>query len=602
MTSRQRSLLQDDFSSLEVRDVAPALIPSNGAYTVRNGLGIDDGSVLRRGGSEYLSASAFGSRGTLLWDGQLGPGERTFFASPADFGVLAADDTTPVNLGSDGLTEPKSTALLGSLLFIGGGYIYGGSRKTANYTTGTVSVTHYDGTNEAAAKVVTGSGVTWNTLVDAGMLFQRGNERVYAIASVDSSTQITLAEPYEGVTGTGIAYTLSPIYKMTAADPYYVADYYGVVQNRLLWGVGTTVRFSDIRAPHSHTPDEMYHVLPRGATIGGIAEANGTALIFTTLGTWAIRGMAFDIVGPSGNAQHQLAQYAADAIFSGVGVADWEGALVVPTLAGVFLMDGVSPPVRLSGNVDPLYFSYARAGYKLGQATVYRNHYFLPVLDSAARVKTLMVLRMDRRAFDRRRRITFPWSRIDGSGGALSALAVRPSGIPKLLGIESNTSARVLDLSYFFEPDSDHATDADGTNFESELVSRDYLTGNNTLNMVQFLRTNYELQGDGELQIQYGFGFRRDDLPYLGHPDGEYGAGFGPAVDGVLQPFTDSTGSEFHLIGTATDNHAHAEPKKCRVKKRTRFIRYRLLCNDAPERLVVRSLETLVRPSEAVRR
>jgi hypothetical protein len=170
--------------------------------------------------------------------------ERTVFASDDDFYVVDSDehDAGQPRLGRD--AGPKPSALIESMLFIGGGYIYGGSRKTANYTTGTVTFTN-------GSKTVTGSGTTWNTLVDAGMLIQRGNERVYVVASVDSTTQITLRDAYEGVTGSGVSYTLSPIYKITAADPYESGEFYAVAANRLLTGLKNTSSSPRSRSPTS---------------------------------------------------------------------------------------------------------------------------------------------------------------------------------------------------------------------------------------------------------------------------------------------------------------------------------------------------------------
>lgn len=176
MPPNQITLLQDDFSAGMVRDVAPHLIPPNGAYDIRDGLLDEDGSVYQRGGTTEYSDAALDDGLRFVWDGHVAAGHRTLIASPDNFGII--DSGSPVSLGGDGLTYPVASAAIEGMLFIGGGYIYAGSKKAAPYSTGTVSVTN-------GSKTVTGSGTTWNTLVNAGMLFQIGNERVYVVESVE---------------------------------------------------------------------------------------------------------------------------------------------------------------------------------------------------------------------------------------------------------------------------------------------------------------------------------------------------------------------------------------------------------------------------------
>jgi hypothetical protein len=123
------------------RAIARHLIPDVGTYDVENGLHDEDGSVYRRGGTVYHSNAAFGASLRWLTDVQLPAGQRTVIASPTAFGVLSSDDATPLNLGGAGLLEPAPSTVLGGVLYIGGGVMYGGSRKTADYSTGTVAVT-----------------------------------------------------------------------------------------------------------------------------------------------------------------------------------------------------------------------------------------------------------------------------------------------------------------------------------------------------------------------------------------------------------------------------------------------------------------------------
>lgn len=118
---------QRDFSAGEFRSVAPHLIPRNGAFSIRNGLLDEDGSVYRRGGSVYKSTSGLGSAGlTFLWTGFLGGTVKTLIANATDF---ASMDPAGVltNLGGAGLALPVPAVEFGGLLHIGGGVTWDGA-------------------------------------------------------------------------------------------------------------------------------------------------------------------------------------------------------------------------------------------------------------------------------------------------------------------------------------------------------------------------------------------------------------------------------------------------------------------------------------------
>jgi hypothetical protein len=186
---------QTDFSAGAFQGVARHLIPRNGLYEAINSLLDDSGSIYKRGGSAYLSTAEAATNGLplFLFDGYLSAGRRTFWADASAFGVLDGTDA-PLNLGGGGVTGPRRGVVIGGVLIVDG-KLYAGSLKTANYSTGTISVTQ-------GSAVITGSGTTWNTLVDVGMLLQvAATGRYYVVKSVDSTTQITLTEAFEGSTG-----------------------------------------------------------------------------------------------------------------------------------------------------------------------------------------------------------------------------------------------------------------------------------------------------------------------------------------------------------------------------------------------------------------
>ena len=593
-----------------VRDVAPHLIPENGAYDIINGFnGDDDGSIFWRGGNDYYSDADFGAGLRHIWTGHLAAGERILFANSADFGVL--NGTTPVNLGSDGRNGPAVCAEIGGLLFIGGGYIYGGSLKAAPYSTGTVSVTN-------GSTTVTGAGVTWNTLVDAGMLLQLGNGRVYVVESITDSTHLELSEAYEGATAAGQAYTLHNIYKITTADPYVASDTYAVSTARLLWHDERNVYFSSLRTtapqenPHTFSPTD-YHTVPDGARIVGIAAIGQIVLVFTTAGIWRLTGIAYNIVdAATGDPQHSFELLSKDYILvSPAAIAYWEQYLVVPCTDGIYLIDGTSSPVRISKSIDPLWHDYIRFGYKAGGAAVYKGRYFLPILVGSSSVKDVLVCRLDRGARDRRRRVMFPWSRLQGSGAEIAAYAVKNAAdprSPKLLGAEFPDTARVTDCSGYFTPSAANKQDADGTTPDFEIVTRDFPTGGLTLNTVRYARLGYELVADTgddpRLILDYASGIRRDDAPKWGDPNGEWGVGFGPS--GTSGWAATSDGEFSPVMRGSTRDYAYPsilEPHRFRLNKRLRYARLRLRADNGPAELcVIRRIELQIRPSQAVRR
>jgi len=601
MPSKQVIERQDDFSSGMIRDVSPPLIPANGAYTIRNGLLAEDGAIFERGGTEAVTDAAFGSRLTFLWDGTFEAGERTLIANPDDFGVIAQDGHSVVNLGSDGLPGPRVCALLEGMLFIGGGYIYAGARKAGPYATGTVSVTQGD-------PVVNGVGVTWNTLVEPGMLFQIGNERVYVVKSIDSATKITLSDPYEGSSGTGKPYTLTGIYKITSADPYEAANFYAVVQNRLVWGVGNEVRFSAIRAPHSRRPTEDFHRLPEGAQVISTTEVGPNAVVFSTFGIWVIEGMGFDIADDQGNPQHRVSRLSPEILFGGPGVAKWDQIAVVPFEDGVHLVDGISTPQKISDNIDPLYLHYTQQGFQPGTAEVFRNHYFLPILNALGEVDRVLILRLDRQAFDKRRRVTFPWSYFDSSGGTLTAFATSltgPADSPRLLATEGFAHSRVVDLTNVFIPAQSNALDADGSHWTFDIVTRDYTLNSLSEARLRRVRLHYEMQGlepedDPRLYLSWGDGTRDPLGPKWGDPAGVWGVGFGPSG---VSPWTAAESLEFAPVAIGAPQNDGRTPHSYRVNQgRLRMVRLRFRKTDPTTKCVVRVLELFVLPTETLRR
>lgn len=586
MAGNIAALAQTDFSAGILPSIARHLIPTNGLYDLQNGLLNNDGNIYRRGGSQALSTTNVGSSGLrFVWSGHLTPGERTFFADADNFGVLDGSEA-PVDLGGSGVSAPPSFAAIDGLLFIGGGTIYGGSRKSADYSTGTVSMTN-------GSTVVTGSGTSWSANVDAGMLFRHGAERVYVVASVDSNTQITLTDAYEGATDTGEAYTLKRL--ETASAPYKTSDTYTVAGNRLIACDDNIVYFSGHRNPHAFGTDD-FHKLPEATIILAAHGIEDSCLLLTTGGLWRATNLEFELFDDLGNPQQALNPETRDVVvWSAPGVANWSGSVIVPATDGVWLLAGGSWQ-KISSPIDRLYNSYVAAGYQTGQAIVFNGHYILPILDSSALIKDVLVCKLDRpveiRGFGR----IFPWTRLAGNGAKVTALTQRVGTAtrqPKLLGASRAASgtytARVLDLTGFFSPTAALKNDHDGTTHEFRLETRDFATGQLNKNLVKRLRLGYRMldaaSDNPTIAADFSDGAQQTTGSFWG--SAFWGTG----------TWTDAAGAEYEsLAGTAPEDDGRT-PYVWSVRKRARHIRFRLRCQYPTSELTIRTLEIFTRPS-----
>lgn len=127
MPSGLSARLQGSFSAGMFRNVGRSQIPANGAYDLENCLLDDAGDAPRRGGSEYLTGSAFGAGLTWLWSGEIQGVGRTLVANESDFGVLSADGASVTNLGGAGLHWPVGSALVADVLHLPGGVTFNGT-------------------------------------------------------------------------------------------------------------------------------------------------------------------------------------------------------------------------------------------------------------------------------------------------------------------------------------------------------------------------------------------------------------------------------------------------------------------------------------------
>jgi hypothetical protein len=598
MPSGLARLIQSDFAAGIQPDVARHLISDRGAYDIINGLLDDDGSVYRRGGSQlYADASGVGSSVRWVWDGLVSAGRRTMIATPTNFGVMDAADTALVNLGGDGLSVPYSVIECEEMLFIGGStksYIYAGSRKTADYATGTITATN-------GSKTVTGAGTTWNTLVDAGMLMQVGNERVYAIESVDSTTQVTLRDAYEGTTGAGKSYTFYPIYEMRTADPYPISQHYAFAGGRLLYVSENRMGFAGIdvaggkSVPHTQGAND-FHGFPGGVEILGLDSIGDAAVVFTSAGIWTVQGLSYEIVDEFGNAQHRRDNVNRDIALwgNGAGTSAWLSSLIVPGTDALYTFDLTNGVAQLSVTIENRYREYVRQGLIPGRPDIYQNHLILPIIQTDGSWVDTLVCRLDRPG-ESRGQVAYPWSRQDGSGAALAAVAVRAAANddPILFGAQSATNGDLLKLNRWFEPDADVKNDHDGTIHDFSLITRDYLTGSLNLNRVRKFRAHYDMtdaaSDDPVILTEYAIpGESNETAPQWGNVQwGNFQWG--------------SDADTWNLLDGAAPETDDREPFVWWINRRVRAIRLRVRSSGSCAKLTLRHLELFVAPSRQIR-
>lgn len=99
---------------------------------------------------------------------------------------------------------------------------------SGTYSTGTVTVTNGSAT-------VTGSGTAWVGVVRAGWLIKLPDGQHYTVATVDSATQITLADNYQGSNASGAAYRAVPTggvsLDLQSSIDTLISDYQDVADN-----------------------------------------------------------------------------------------------------------------------------------------------------------------------------------------------------------------------------------------------------------------------------------------------------------------------------------------------------------------------------------
>lgn len=462
---------QSDFGSGFWRSGNRDRVPENASGELQELLLSEDGLPFMRGGATRKSNAASGAGGIgFVAAASLRAGVRTVWGAAPGLYTLDVDDVTPLLVASASpldVNRPTKPVVVDGVMYIepdttGYEVAYAGARKNT-YTTGTVTVT-------VGSRTVTGVGTSWLTNAEAGMFLAVGGGAVSpatVIESVDSNTQLTMRWDWLGGPGSGFSYVLSPV--AVNGVGYPSPSYYGAVANRVVRTNGANrMDFSQVNN-HGAQGDADSHFFP-GAQLG-YASLRDVLLVFTTDGLWSLSNMAFPLIDVTGSPQHRQELVNRDLIlWDRRGIAAWSGALIVPCLDGIWLVDTQSAPQRMSQPIDDLYLSYVKAGHHCGVGEVFNGHYKVPILSSSnAWVDTLIC-----RLTQTRSGGPFAWSRGAGTDMQVNGFAERPSIPPLLLGASKASSSRVLDCTSFFSPAGGVKLEADGSSRQAVWESREF--------------------------------------------------------------------------------------------------------------------------------
>jgi len=578
---RERQV-QSEFQDGMVRQGDRSEIPKTGAYDIQNGLLDDGGDPYRRGGTKYKSNAALaGTKVDWGWDGYFKAGRRTIWANDASnyFAEFTANDETPIVLRETAIEKIEQSAQLKDILFISGGFMYAGGRVPGVYSTGKVKVT------KGSAQVV-GTGTEFKVNVEPGSFFKVGATRTYVVENVPSNTELVLSDAWEGETEAEKAYETRSLASHSEYSAYKAFQYMCVCANRLVGIVDNKIYFTEVNNPHTFTNSlgtTNVQELPPGTKPFGLATLGQTVMIFTSVGLWSLEGLALSIVDQNGNSQHRLQPLSSEIMLVGaLGLATWEGRLVTPTTGGIILVDEVSGPEQISQQIEGHYQGRLLEGWKVGQAEVFRDHYFLPLVDPAGSAKEVLVCRLDQGG-----RRGPPWTRFTGHGGEIKAFFSRPTESPGtglLLGGHGAVS-RIVNCSSYFTPSLTYRRDANESSHSFVVVPRDLDTGQLTINAVRQLRVRGDGRGEDETGCKLRALWSRGETADLGPADAE-----------------DEEGSVYYYADGQGEFSDGNNPVKFRVNKRLRRGRFMVKTEGPYSSFALRSIEVDTRPSGTGRR
>jgi hypothetical protein len=574
--SALRFVGQDDFAAGILRGPAPDVQPGIGVSNALNGLYNDDGDVYRRGGTIDSGMPAVPGPYPVqfVWSGYLSGIKRMLIGIWNT--TYAVDPVTKARtqVWAGDFSYAMQGAVTNEVLYLPNGLAWGGASKAGF---GGKQVTITPGSSD-----IVGISTAFTTSVEIGTLLHIDSASgFYRVVKIIDNTHLTVDRPPDAVAGGTVNFTAGPLAQwdlppsLDSAGRAHVA----AIAGRLVVAANNRIAFSEGDMPWSFLPDD-YHDLPGGVIVMGLAPLRDTLLSFTNFGLWSISNMAYDLTDALGNIQQNLALISpAVSLWGEGGLAEWAGRIVAPCLDRVYLVDAVNPPQPISDSISRLYLSTIQTpGVEPGGAKVWRNHYFLPLVQGVASNRQsvgVQVCRLDRPV--QGRLLYFPWSTFGGHGARMMAADVNLLGTTPtmLVGHQDGT---LIDYGKIFDPDASVSKDADGTTHVFDVESRDFPTGNGQPNHVRKLRLRYSLDDVAKIQAGISFGTTGTD-------------------DSGFPPSPDNPARVWHKLDDTTPASSGTEPVAWPLPQaeRVRYIRARFRCTDAVSRLVFHHLDFAIR-------
>lgn len=358
---------------------------------------------------------------------------------------------------------------------------------------------------------------------------------------------------------------------------------------RLLVARGNRVAFSAPNEPQNFTPDD-YHDLPGGVLIMGMTAIRDTAFVFTNYGLYTISNLAFDLTDSLGNIQQQLQLITPElSLWNESALASWRGVIVAPCMDRIYLVDGLSTPVSISDSIQSVYMAYVQSGHYAGGAKVYRNHYYLPIIEPVTRnVVALLVCRLNRPV--QGRSLYYPWTIITGYAAQMVAADFSlVAGRPRM--ISAHRDGRLVDVSDFMDP-AESQVDADESVYPFDVETRDFATGRGQPNHVRAVRLRYTAQGNGRVLAGISLGTQSqryediDSATYAGLLAEyiDYAEVYrGHVAASGLPPTAGDPERYWYTLGLTDLDNPGVEPISwpMPLARRTRFARVRFRTEDA---------------------
>lgn len=557
------STLQDDFGEAMWQG---RKAPKNAVYDAVNALVNDEGLLFRRGGSALLSTSdaahtphgladvlVAGGPRTLIW-----PGDPTLELQVLS-GTTPATVFTGARLRALARAIPIPSGMVAIPLFTGASVLlYAGSLLVDPLAgvTGTV-------TNGSRTVTTTGS---FTGKADPGT-FLNATSGIGVVQSVDTSTSLTLREPWAGTTGAGTSLSFSVVLTTATAGDAVIAV--GFAGHRMLAMTKSRVYFSSIDGIDFTTATDYLQI--QAEQLIGIQGMGDSAVVFASNGVYRIDNLELTLIDDFGNIQISVSKINSDIVlWADSGLATYQGALVTPAIDDLWMLSTSGEPAVLTGpgKVRDLYRSYVKAGHRPGTAVVHRGHYFLPIVNSSNVLVDALVCRLDRGAAFTR------WS--GGAGSIAYAQRIGASNsLPQLFGI---SGLRVTDLTGCFSPAAGNSQDHDGSDFDATIITNDYPLGASQPGFCQRVRVRAIVTDDAN-------GATTAPTAAIAYSSDE---------DAGAWTTLTERGEQGGAAGWGTSSGARYW--WALVAKRRERIRFRITFSGASASTILRTIELLIRP------